>query len=93
MSEGKFNTLTLEKSNYEDNYSVSEDDFKKAIGEVLLLLMKNNYIAIVRQECNDFVIIEYQYANPEYGTALPYWLSWSEAETVVYDDEKDDEES
>lgn len=88
MSEGKYNTLIINEKNYTNGYTVNNDAYQKAIGEAILMLMQNDYIAVVKQECGDFTIIEYQYANQEYGTAYPYWLSYEESETVVYDDER-----
>lgn len=79
--ENRYNTLVIDRKSY-----FSEEDYFQAIGNAIDMLQKNDYtIVIPRKECN-FTMLEYNYADPQMGTAMPVWLTPEEEETVKYED-------
>lgn len=75
------NRLVLCKDDYK-----SREEFKNAIRDAVMLLLDAGYIMTIVYDEKELgiVIIEYNYANLEYGDAYPYWLYPEEEETVVY---------
>ena len=81
----KVNELVLCRDNYD-----SQEDFEEAIKNAIMLLLDANYISVVRYDDKSFgiVVIEYNYAELEYGDKYPYWLYPNEEESVVYSKEQ-----
>lgn len=81
----KVNTITIAGENY-----VGEFEWKKAIQDTIFLLLKNRYIMTVREEEYGIVVIDYEH---EWSTGLgeyaPIWLTLSEEERLVYDEDED----
>lgn len=76
--ENKYNTLVISRESYR-----TDGEFKIAIGEAILMLQKNDYIIEIPRREGDMVIIHYNYANPEFGTPMPVWLT-SEEEAKLW---------
>lgn len=77
--ENRYNTLIINRKTY-----YSEEDYFQAIGNAINMLQKNDYtIVIPRREC-DFTMLEYNYGDPQMGTAMPIWLTPEEEESVEY---------
>ena len=75
-----------------DRYKTQED-FENAIKKAVMVLLDNGYIMTV---CYDepglgIVGIDYNHDDQSYGCHYPYWLSPTECETVVWDDEVEDD--
>ena len=80
MSE--INKLTVCKKDYSSN-----KEFKNAVKNAIMTLLNNDYIMTVKYDNRDkemgIVVIEYDYANEEFGGALPYWLLPEEIEKIT----------
>ena len=73
----------------------STEEFKNAVRDTIMLLLDANYETTVRYDEKGLgiVVIEFDHdRNLAYGNSLPYWLSPEEAESVVWDDEKNTKE-
>ena len=83
----KVNTLELDRGKYK-----SEEEFKNAIKDAIMLLLNAGYISTISYDANDknlgIVIIDYDYADLELGCAYPYWLYPEEAESVIRNGEE-----
>lgn len=93
LSTKKVNTLTLKKSDYKCGYDrqFNEVNWRKAIGEAIDVLINAGYVCVVRGEDCDICVIDYNYANSEYGDYHPVWLLPEEEESVVYEEYKEEE--
>lgn len=71
-----------------DEYK-SKEEFENAIRDAIMVLLNNNYIMTVRYDDKGLgiVVIEYNYAEQEYGEAYPYWLLPEEWESVEWEDD------
>ncbi len=70
----------------------SEEAFKNAIRDAIMVLLDNEYIMTVRYDEKGLgiVAIDYDSDDPEIWDAHPYWLMPEEWESVVWNDEKED---
>ena len=77
----KVNQLTICKEDYS-----SYKEFKNAVKRAIMVLLENDYIMTVKYDDRDkemgIVVINYDYANEEFGGALPYWLLPDEIEIL-----------
>lgn len=75
-----------------DEYKTTED-WENAIKKAVMVLLDNSYTMIVRNDEKGLgiVAIKFSHDDPQLGDPMPYFLSWSEFESVVWDDEKEDE--
>lgn len=84
------NRLVICKSNYS-----SEDEFENEIKKAIKVLLDAGYIMTVKYDAGDkemgIVVIDYNYEDLELGTRYPYWLSPEESESIIWDDEKENE--
>lgn len=87
----KVNTLVICKEHYK-----SEEEFEKVIKDAIMLLLNAEYVMTIKYDANDkemgIVVIEYNYAELEFGDRYPYWLYPEEAESVIGNDEGDTNE-
>ena len=74
-----------------DNFS-SREEWEDAAKRVIISLLENNQIMTVGAPEFKMGIIEIEYNpnKPEWGGHMPYWLSQSEADSVVWDDAQED---
>ena len=73
------------------NKDADENEIKKA---VMLLLNANQIMTIKYDEKGlGIVAIEYKYADRSYGDYYPYWLSPDEIESVVFDNERGNDDA
>lgn len=76
-----------------DDYS-SIEEFENAIKKAIMVLLDNNYIMTVKYDANDkelgIVVIEFEYANQEFGCDYPYWLSPEEFEIITMNKEREE---
>lgn len=58
-----------------------------------MVLLNNNYITTVKYDAMDkemgIVVIDYNYADEEYGDRYPYWLYPDEEESIIYRNNND----
>lgn len=88
----KTNTLTLKKSDYYDyGRQFDEVKWRKVIGETVDGLINAGYVCVVRREDCDICVIDYNYADRDYGDYYPVWLLPEEEESVVYEEYKEEE--
>ena len=82
------NTITLCRDDY-DTQSLFENEIKKAV----MLLLNASCIMTVKYDDKELgiVCIEFGPANQEFGCDYPRWLSPEEYESVVWDEEKENE--
>ena len=75
-----------------DNYSTREE-WENAITRMILALLENRQIMTVR--CDEpglgIVDIEFNPNEQAWGCHYPYWLSPREEETIIYDDQREEE--
>lgn len=86
----KVNELVLCRENYE-----SQEEFEDEIKKAVMLLLNANQIMTIRYDEKGLgiVAIEYKYADQSYGDYYPYWLSPEEIESVIFDDERCDDDA
>lgn len=75
-----------------DEYKTTED-FENAIKKAVMVLLENNYIMTVRYDDKGLgiVVIEFNSNDLQLGDPMPHWLSVDEYESVVWDDEREEE--
>lgn len=80
------NRIVIDKENYS-----SETEFENEIKKAIKMLLDAKYIMTVKYDANDkkmgIVVIDYEYANQEFGCRYPHWLSPEEYESVRWDNE------
>lgn len=86
----KVNELVLSREDYE-----SQEEFENEIKKAVMLLLNANQIMTVRYDEKGLgiIVIEYKYADQSYGDYYPYWLSPDEIESVLFDDERGDNDA
>ena len=72
-----------------DNFS-SREEWEDAIKKMIISLLDNRQIMTV---CYDepglgIVVIEFNPDQQDWGCRYPYWLSPSEEESIIYDNER-----
>ena len=74
-----------------DNYS-SREEWENAIKKMVMCLLDNRQIMTVRYEEPGLgiVAIEFNHDDQSWGARYPYWLSPEEAESIIYDDEREE---
>ena len=84
-----YNTIVIAKDRYK-----TQEGFEKAIKDAVMLLLDNDYIMVIRYDEPGLgiVCIDYNYADTSYGTHYPYWLSPSEIEQILFENEPNTEE-
>ena len=82
------NEIVICKEDYE-----TTEDWENAIKKAIMVLLDNNYIMTIGYDEKDLgiVVVEYNYDNECYGGHYPYWLSPDEWESVVWDNEREEE--
>lgn len=76
-----------------DNYSTREE-WEDAIKKMVINLLYNRQIMTVRYDEPGLGIVDIEF-NPdqmEYGCHYPYWLSPTEEESVIYDEDREQED-
>ena len=68
-----------------DEYG-SEEEWKNAIRDAVMVLLNNNYIMTVKYEEKGLgiVVIDFNYARLEYGDTYPYWLTTEQVDAVYF---------
>ena len=81
----KVNKLVLCRENYE-----SQEEFEDEIKKAVMLLLNADQIMTIRYDEKGLgiVAIEYKYADQSYGDYYPYWLLPDEIESVIFDEER-----
>ena len=84
------NNITICRDTYK-----TQEDFENAIKKAVMVLLDNEYIMTVRYDEPGLgiVCIDYEHGDQSYGGPYPYWLSPTEWERLVLDDEVEDDES
>ena len=84
----KVNTITVVLENYNNEF-----EWKDAIQRAIEVLMENRYVMTIREEEKGIVVIDYDYDwNTGLGERTPIWLTFSEEERLVYDEDMEEEE-
>lgn len=77
-----------------DNYN-SYEEFQNAIRDAIMVLLNNGYIMTIRYDANEkemgIVVIEYDSNEVELSEYHPHWLSWSEYNRIVWDEDVEDD--
>ena len=76
-----------------DNYATREE-WEDAIKRMVVNLLDNRQIMTVSYDESGLgiVAIEFNPDQQEWGCKYPYWLSPNEEESVIYDEEREEEE-
>ena len=82
----RVNKLVLHRENYS-----SQEEFEDEIKKAVTLLLNADQIMIIRYDEKGLgiVAIEYKYADQSYGDYYPYWLLPDEIESVIFDEERE----
>ena len=75
-----------------DNFS-NRQEWEDAIKRMVLALLENRQIMTIRCDEPAFGIVDIEF-NPdeqEWGCKYPYWLSPKEEESVIYDEQREEE--
>lgn len=72
----------------------SDEAFKNAIRDAVMVLLDNEYIMTVRYDDKGLgiVAIDYDYDDQSFGDAYPYWLMPEEYESIIWNEERENEE-
>lgn len=72
-----------------DKYN-SQEEFENEIKKAVMLLLNADQIMTIRydEKYLGIVAIEYKYADQSYGDYYPYWLLPDEIESVLFDEER-----
>ena len=82
----KVNTITVVLENYNDEF-----EWKDAIQRAIEVLMENRYVMTIREEEKGIVVIDYDYDwNTGLGERAPIWLTLSEEQRLIYDEDMED---
>ena len=78
------NCITIYRKTYD-----TQEDFENAIKKAVMVLLENKYIMTVRYDEPGLgiVCIDYESNDPNIECKYPYWLSPTEWESVMWDDE------
>ena len=81
----RVNELVLCRENYG-----SQEEFENEIKKAVMLLLNADQIMTIRygEKGLGIVAIEYKYADQSYGDYYPYWLLPDEIESVIFDEER-----
>ena len=84
----KVNEIVICRNEYK-----TTEDWENAIKKAVMVLLDNNYTMIVRNDDKGLgiVVIEFDFDDPTLGGPMPYFLSYNEFESVVWDDEREEE--
>ena len=82
------NNITICRDTYK-----TQEDFENAIKKAIMVLLDNKYIMTVRYDEPGLgiVSIDYNHDDQNYGDPYPYWLSPTEWDSVIWDDEVNDD--
>lgn len=85
---GKVSSICVCLENYNDEF-----EWKEAIQDTIFLLLKNRYVMTIREEEKGIVVIDYDYDwNTGLGERAPIWLTFSEEERLIYDEDMEEED-
>lgn len=75
-----------------DEYS-SIEEFENAVKKAIMVLLDNNYIMTVRYDDKGLgiVAIDFNPSDASWGCDYPYWLSPWESDSVIWDEEREDD--
>lgn len=85
----KVNSIVICREKFDSN-----EAFKNAIRDAVMVLLDNEYVMTVRYDEKGLgiVAIDYDYEDQSLGDAYPYWLTPEEWESVMWDDERENED-
>ena len=68
----------------------SNGEFENMVRDVVMTLLKNNYIMTVRYDEPGLGIVCIDYASDDQtlGCPYPYWLTYEQAESIMYTEEE-----
>ena len=72
----------------------SQEEFENEIKKAVMLLLNSEHIMTIRYDEKDLgiVVIEYDSDDLNLCAHYPYWLSSTEIQSVVFDDERSNNE-
>lgn len=81
------NQICIDRDNFK-----SREEWEDAVKRIIFSLLENRQIMTVsaREFGLGLVDIEFNPDQQEWGAHYPYWLSPTEAESVIYDNERED---
>ena len=80
----KVNTIVICRNNFD-----SQEEFKNAVRDAIMVLLDNDYIMTVRYDEKGLgiVAIDYNYGKKEFGDYYPHWLLPEEYESISWNSE------
>ena len=79
----RVNELVLCRENYE-----SQEEFEDEIKKAVMLLLNADQIMTIRYGEKGLGIVAIEYADQSYSDYYPYWLLPDEIESVIFDEER-----
>ena len=81
------NSISIDRDNF-----ASREEWEDAVKRIIFSLLENDQIMTVSapEFCMGLVEIEFNPNKLEWGVHYPYWLSPTEEESVVYDEDRED---
>ena len=81
------NSIAIDRDNFK-----SRQEWEDAVKRLIFSLLENDQIMTVSapEFGMGLVEIEFNPNEPEWGGHMPYWLSSSEEESVVWDEDRED---
>ena len=86
----KVNQLVVCTEDYKNT-----EEFYKALQDALMVILNNGYECTVRYDGPGIGIVAFEYdydRDNGFGNPLPYWLTPEEADSVIWDDERDQDD-
>lgn len=84
MEEKRYQEMVFSVEDYKYDGAKARENMYNDIGKFLAILMKSGYIAVVREDETDIVVIEYEHNERfEYwGIANPAWITEEEKDRI-----------
>ena len=84
----KVNEITICRDKFRN-----QNEFENAIKNAVLCLLENDYVMTIdwSERVMGHVWIKFNYNEQEYGCDYPYWLSPDEADSVITDEEREEQ--
>ena len=68
---------------------IREEEFENEIKKAVMLLLNANQIMTIRYDEKGLGIVAIEYADQSYSDYCPYWLLPDEIESVIFDEERE----
>ena len=78
----RYNSVVYSSDRYFGSEKEKEEELWNSVRDQLKLLLNSGYIATVRLDETNIVVIDYNYDDESFGSPMPYWLYPEEEESL-----------